>query len=46
MQKTKVTWIPQVHELGGMNPGQFQGIVPRGGAEFDENSTNLKDDIN
>jgi len=31
---------------GGMNPGQFQGIDPRGGAEFDENSPNLTEDVN
>jgi len=31
--------------LGGMNPGHFQGIYPRGGAEFDENSPNLTEDI-
>src|SRR5882724_8555800 len=31
--------------LGGMNPGQFQGIDPRGGAEFDENGPNLTEDI-
>jgi len=31
--------------LGGMNPCQFQGIYPRGGAEFDENSPNLTEDI-
>src|SRR5882724_2096718 len=32
--------------LGGTNPGQFQGIDPRGGAEFDENIPNLTEDIN
>src|SRR5882724_6169080 len=31
--------------LGGMNPGRFQGIYPRGGAEFDENSPNLTEDV-
>jgi len=31
---------------GGMNPGQFQGIDPRGGAEFDENGPNLTEDVN
>ena len=31
--------------LGGTNPGRFQGIDPRGGAEFDENSPNLTEDI-
>src|SRR5882724_8686044 len=31
--------------LCGMNPGRFQGIDPRGGAEFDENSPNLTEDI-
>ena len=31
---------------GGMNPGWFQGIDPRGGAEFDENGQNLTEDIN
>src|SRR5882724_9339201 len=30
---------------GGMNPGWFQGIDPRGGAEFDENSPNLTEDV-
>src|SRR5882724_3341976 len=30
---------------GGMNPGQFQGIDPRGGAEFDK-GPNLTEDIN
>jgi len=30
---------------GGTNPGQFQGIDPRGGTEFDENSPNLTEDI-
>src|SRR5882724_4366148 len=32
--------------LGRMNLGQFQGIDPRGGAEFDENSPNLTEDVN
>src|SRR5882724_11274744 len=32
--------------LGGKNPGQFQGIDPRGGAEFDENGPNLTEDVN
>ena len=32
--------------LGGMNLGWFQGIDPRGGAEFDENGPNLTEDIN
>ena len=31
---------------GGTNLGRFQGIDPRGGAEFDENSPNLTEDIN
>src|SRR5882724_3855426 len=31
--------------LGGMNPGQFQGIDPRGGTEFDENGPNLTEDV-
>src|SRR5882724_613211 len=31
--------------LGGKNPGQFQGIDPRGGAEKNENSPNLTEDI-
>jgi len=31
--------------LGGMNPGQFQGIDPRGGAEFDENGPKLTEDV-
>src|SRR5882724_10338247 len=31
--------------LGGTNPGWFQGIDPRGGAEFDENGTNLTEDV-
>src|SRR5882724_1357584 len=30
---------------GGMNPGRSQGIDPRGGAEFDENSPNLTEDV-
>src|SRR5882724_3815549 len=30
---------------GGMNPGRFQGIYPRGQAEFDENGPNLTEDI-
>jgi len=30
---------------GGMNPGRFQGIDPRGDAEFDENGPNLTEDI-
>jgi len=30
---------------GGMNLGQFQGIYPRGGAEFDKNGPNLTEDI-
>ena len=30
---------------GGMNPGWFQGIDPRGGAEFDENGPNLTEDV-
>ena len=30
---------------GGMNLGQFQGIDPRGGAEFDRNTPNLTEDI-
>ena len=30
---------------GGTNPCQFQGIDPRGGAEFDENGPNLIEDI-
>jgi len=30
---------------GGMNLGWFQGIDPRGGAEFDENGPNLTEDI-
>src|SRR5882724_5904342 len=30
---------------GGMNPGQFQGIDPRGGAKFDENGPNLTEDV-
>ena len=28
-----------------MTPGQFQGIDPRGGAEFDKNSPNLIEDV-
>jgi len=32
--------------LGGTNPCQLQGIDPRGGAEFDENSPNLTEDVN
>ena len=28
-----------------MNLGRFQGIYPRGGAEFNENSPNLTEDI-
>ena len=31
---------------GGTNPGQFQGIDPRGGAEFDEDGPNLTEDVN
>ena len=31
---------------GGMNPSQFQGIDPRGGAEFDKNSPNLTEAVN
>src|SRR5882724_5405354 len=31
--------------LGGMNPGRFQGIDPRGGAEFDKNGPNLTEDV-
>jgi len=31
--------------LGGINPGQFQGIDPRGGAEFDKNSPNLTENV-
>src|SRR5882724_6710699 len=31
--------------LGGTNPGRFQCIDPRGGAEFDENGPNLTEDI-
>jgi len=30
---------------GGTNLGQFQGIDPRGGAEFDKNCPNLTEDI-
>src|SRR5882724_215118 len=30
---------------GGMNPGQFQGIDPRGGTEFDKNGPNLTEDV-
>jgi len=30
---------------GGTNPGWFQGIDPRGGAEFDENGPNLTEDV-
>src|SRR5882724_6466324 len=30
---------------GRTNPGQFQDIDPRGGAEFDENGPNLTEDI-
>ena len=29
----------------GTNPGRFQGIDPRGGPEFDENSPNLTEDV-
>jgi len=29
-----------------MNLGQFQGIDPRGGAEFDKNGPNLTEDVN
>jgi len=32
--------------LSGTNLGWFQGIDPRGGAEFDENSPNFTEDIN
>ena len=28
-----------------MNPSWFQGIDPRGGAEFDENGPNLTEDV-
>ena len=28
-----------------MNLGRFQGIDPRGGAEFDENGPNLTEDV-
>src|SRR5882724_9444661 len=31
--------------LGGMNPGWFQGMNPRGGAEFDKNGPNLTEDV-
>ena len=31
---------------GGTNLGLFQGIDPRGGAEFDENGPNLTEDVN
>ena len=31
--------------LGGTNLGQFQGIDPRGGTEFDKNSPNLTEDV-
>jgi len=31
---------------GGTNLGQFQGVDPRGGAEFDKNGPNLTEDIN
>jgi len=31
--------------LGGKNLGRFQGIDPRGGAEFDENGPNLTEDV-
>jgi len=31
---------------GGKNLGQFKGIDPRGGAEFDKNSPNLTEDVN
>ena len=31
---------------GGMNLGQFQGIDPRGGADFDEDGPNLTEDVN
>jgi len=34
-----------VHEFRWENLGQFQGIDPRGGAEFDENSPNLTEDV-
>jgi len=30
---------------GGTNPGWFQGIDPRGGAEFDKNGPNLTEDV-
>src|SRR5882724_6907577 len=30
---------------GGTNPGQFQGIDSRGGAEFDDNGPNLTEDV-
>src|SRR5882724_9412107 len=30
---------------GGTNPGRFQVIYPRGGAEFDENGPNLTEDV-
>ena len=29
-----------------MNPGQFKGIDPRWGAEFDKNGPNLTEDVN
>ena len=29
-----------------MNPGQFQGIDPRGGREFDKNGPKLTEDVN
>src|SRR5882724_3792452 len=31
--------------LGGMNPGRFQGIDPRGGTEFDKNGPKLTEDV-
>jgi len=40
--KTKATTDPMsALSSGGTNLGQFQGIDPRGGAEFDENGPNL-----
>ena len=35
----------QCMSLGGTNLGQFQGIDPRGGAEFDKNGPNLTEDV-
>src|SRR5882724_4796393 len=38
-------FLTECMSSGGTNPGRFQGIDPRGGAEFDENGPNLTEDI-